>query len=40
LLRQFPEVDRIAWYPVEAARAKLLPAPVPFLDRLVQTLDS
>jgi predicted NUDIX family NTP pyrophosphohydrolase len=39
-LRYFPEVDRIAWYPLDAARAKLLPAQVPFLDRLAQTLDS
>ena len=37
-LRQFPEVDRVGWYGLDAARAKLLPAQVPFLDRLAQTL--
>ena len=35
---QFPEVDRIAWYGLEAARDKLLPAQLPFLDRLAQAL--
>jgi predicted NUDIX family NTP pyrophosphohydrolase len=38
-LRQFPEVDRIEWYSLHAARAKLLPAQVPFLDRLAQALN-
>ena len=37
-LRQFPEVDRVAWYALDEARAKLLPAQVPFLDRLAQAL--
>ena len=39
-LRQFPEVDRIAWYGLQAARTKLLPAQVPFLDRLAQALGT
>ena len=30
----YPEVDRAAWCTLEEARAKLLPAQVPFLDRL------
>ena len=30
----YPEVDRAAWCTIEEARAKLLPAQVPFLDRL------
>ena len=30
----YPEVDLAAWYTLEEARAKLLPAQVPFLDRL------
>jgi predicted NUDIX family NTP pyrophosphohydrolase len=37
-LRQFPEVDRIEWYGIEEARGKLLPAQVPFLDRLAMLL--
>ena len=38
-LRFFPEVDRIAWYCLDAARAKLLPAQLPFLDRLADALN-
>ena len=37
-LRQFPEIDRLGWFSLEAARVKLLPAQVPFIDRLEQTL--
>jgi predicted NUDIX family NTP pyrophosphohydrolase len=33
-MREFPEVDRIGWFTPDAARAKLLPAQTPFLDRL------
>lgn len=32
----FPEVDRAAWLVLPAAREKLLPAQVPFLDRLAE----
>jgi predicted NUDIX family NTP pyrophosphohydrolase len=32
----FPEVDRAAWLTLDAAREKLLPAQVPFLDRLAE----
>jgi predicted NUDIX family NTP pyrophosphohydrolase len=35
-LRTFPEVDRAGWFPLAAARAKLLPAQVPFVDRLAE----
>ncbi|MDB5946308.1 MAG: hypothetical protein JWQ33_1334 [Ramlibacter sp.] len=38
LLRQFPEVDRIGWFSLEAARVKLLPAQAAFIDRLVEAL--
>ncbi len=34
-LQAFPEVDRVAWFDVETARAKLLPAQVPLLEALV-----
>lgn len=33
-LRQFPELDRVSWFTPEEARRKLLPALVPFIDRL------
>jgi predicted NUDIX family NTP pyrophosphohydrolase len=33
-LQQFPEVDRAAWFDLDAARRKLLPAQCKFLDRL------
>ncbi len=37
-MREFPEVDRVAWLPVETARAKLLKGQRPFLDRLLTHL--
>ena len=33
-VQQFPEVDRAAWFDLEAARRKLLPAQRTFIDRL------
>ena len=33
-LRKFPELDRVAWLPVAAARVKLLKGQQVFLDRL------
>jgi len=33
-MQQFPEVDRAAWFGLDAARRKLLPAQCAFLDRL------
>lgn len=33
--REFPEIDRVVWMPPEAARQKLNPAQVVFVDRLV-----
>jgi len=35
----FPEVDRAMWADIATARAKLNPAQVPFVDRLVRLLD-
>ena len=37
-LREFPEVDRVGWFSLDAARAKLLPAQAAFIDRLEQAL--
>jgi predicted NUDIX family NTP pyrophosphohydrolase len=34
-LREFPEIDRVAWLDVDAARAKIVAAQRPFLDRLL-----
>jgi predicted NUDIX family NTP pyrophosphohydrolase len=34
-LQEFPEVDRVAWFPVAQARAKLLKGQRAFLDRLM-----
>jgi predicted NUDIX family NTP pyrophosphohydrolase len=36
--REFPEIDRAAWFPLAEAREKLVRGQVPFLDRLAQLL--
>jgi predicted NUDIX family NTP pyrophosphohydrolase len=38
-MQEFPEIDRSAWFPVDVARVKLVKGQVPFLDRLVESLD-
>ena len=37
-LREFPEIDRAAWMPLDEAREKLVRGQVPFLDRLLDLL--
>lgn len=37
-LREFPEIDRVAWFPVEEARAKLLAGQRPVLDQLTSAV--
>jgi predicted NUDIX family NTP pyrophosphohydrolase len=37
-LQSFPEVDRAEWMSLDTARAKLLPAQIELLDRLVEHL--
>jgi predicted NUDIX family NTP pyrophosphohydrolase len=37
-IKEFPEVDRVAWLLVEQARVKLLKGQQPFLDRLLTIL--
>jgi predicted NUDIX family NTP pyrophosphohydrolase len=37
-LREFPEVDRLEWFDLAAARAKILPSQAEFLDRLAEKL--
>ena len=39
-MQQFPEIDRLAWFAPEAARARLLAAQHPFIDRLAAALAS
>jgi predicted NUDIX family NTP pyrophosphohydrolase len=34
-VREFPEVDRAAWFGIEAARGKILPGQAPLIDRLL-----
>jgi len=34
----FPEVDRVAFFPVATARRKILPGQLPFIEELVQQL--
>jgi predicted NUDIX family NTP pyrophosphohydrolase len=34
--REFPEVDRAAWFDLEGAREKILPAQAELLDRLLE----
>ncbi len=37
-VKEYPEVDRVAWLPVEAARVKLLKGQLPLLDSLLERL--
>jgi predicted NUDIX family NTP pyrophosphohydrolase len=38
--QEFPEVDRVAWFTPDEARAKLVRAQTAFVDRLVASLES
>ena len=38
-LRQFPEIDRAAWFTIDEARVKLLRGQVPLLDALLAALS-
>ena len=33
-VREFPEIDRVAWFSLRAARVRIKAAQAPFLDRL------
>jgi predicted NUDIX family NTP pyrophosphohydrolase len=37
-MREFPEIDRAAWFGVEAARTKILPAQAVFIHRVLERL--
>jgi predicted NUDIX family NTP pyrophosphohydrolase len=36
----FPEVDRVGWFGIDAARAKVLASQWPFIERLAAALDT
>jgi predicted NUDIX family NTP pyrophosphohydrolase len=36
--RDFPEIDRAAWFDAESARQKLVRGQVPFVDRLLEAI--
>jgi len=38
-VREFPEIDRVAWFPVSRAAEKLLKGQRPLLDRLLRALE-
>lgn len=38
IMRDFPELDRVAWFDLPAARGKLVAAQAAFLDRLLAAL--
>jgi predicted NUDIX family NTP pyrophosphohydrolase len=38
-MRTFPEVDRVEWFPVAGARAKLLKGKLALLDQLMADLS-
>ncbi|CCQ16061.1 Nudix hydrolase [Rhodococcus sp. AW25M09] len=40
LMKSFPEVDRIEWFPLQQAREKLLPSQLPFLDAVEAVVDA
>ena len=37
-VREFPEIDRVAWFDLRTARTKIKEAQAPFLDRLEQAI--
>ena len=39
-LQEFPEIDRVDWFSLRKARAKLKDAQTPFLDRLVDAIGA
>ncbi len=39
-MQEFPEVDRAGWFPIEAARMKLLKGQTRFLDQLAARVQS
>jgi predicted NUDIX family NTP pyrophosphohydrolase len=40
VMREFPEVDRAAWFTLDRARVKILPAQMPLLDEIALRLSA
>lgn len=40
IVREYPEIDRVGWYPVPEARSKLLKGQRPLLDHLVRAVEA
>jgi len=38
-MQDFPEIDRAGWFPLEAAREKLVKGQLPMLDALIRRLE-
>jgi predicted NUDIX family NTP pyrophosphohydrolase len=38
-IKEFPEIDRVGWFPVDQAHAKLLKGQRPLLDRLTDAVE-
>jgi len=38
-LQSFPEIDRVEWFSLDAARSRILKGQLPFLERLAQVLE-
>jgi predicted NUDIX family NTP pyrophosphohydrolase len=38
-MQSFPEIDRVAWFGIDEARRRMLPAQAVFLDRLLALLQ-
>jgi predicted NUDIX family NTP pyrophosphohydrolase len=38
-VREYPEIDRVAWFAVAEARSKLLKGQRPLLDRLLDAVE-
>jgi predicted NUDIX family NTP pyrophosphohydrolase len=39
-VESFPEIDRVAWFPLPEARRRIKPAQAPFLDRLENAIEA
>lgn len=39
-LREYPELDRVAWFPLAEARSKVLKGQLPLLDQLTARLEA
>jgi predicted NUDIX family NTP pyrophosphohydrolase len=37
-IREFPEIDRVAWFPLDLARQRIIAGQRPFLDRLAEAV--